>query len=402
MKKTKTGSSDKPVQESKSTKNPKKTPVTDAEPIIQEVSVVDTLLTKHVGSETQKGIIPSKTAPVSPSSKKRRTADMAKHISKKKKKSKMIISSESTTDEDETIPETPEANLQKYTSTPSQTAVIPPEGSVAKSLSEEARTSDILVNVSHTDTNVIMGEYDSKKDDQGKPSTITSETFISFPPQITPIILITSTTDSPTFENIIKHPITSLFSSQSTSPPTTTSPIQESIFMETENESESFGGTFENLEFDEDEADFPDHMFMGMKQFKILNTKLNSILQLHVDLGRAKRIVVSRDIKFFFEENYPYSNIKHKSDATNDQDPFEFDATIYDDPELSVAPQLHHVVDVPATIATEHKEAYQTLPSESMDNYDTTVNPHDSDEQQDTFVQQRTRPKILPKRYEVC
>ncbi|CAI9283413.1 unnamed protein product [Lactuca saligna] len=196
-----------------------------------------------------------------------------------------IISSESTADEDETIPETPEANLQKDTFTPSQTTVVPPEDSIAKSLSEEARTSDILVNVSNTDANVIMGEDASKKEDQGKPSIVTLETFVSFPPKITPVIPTTSTTDSPTFKNIIKHPITSLFSSYSIDPPTTTSPIQEYIFMETEHESEGFGGTFENLEFDDEKADFPDHMLMIMKQFKILNTKLNLILQSQADLG---------------------------------------------------------------------------------------------------------------------
>ncbi|CAI9263591.1 unnamed protein product [Lactuca saligna] len=91
--------------------------------------------------------------------------------------------------------------------------------------------------------------------------------------------------DSPTFDNIIKHPFTSLLCSQSTDPPITTSPIQESIFIETENEFEGCGGTFENLVFDEDEDDFPDHMLMTMKQFKILNTKLKSIIQSQADLG---------------------------------------------------------------------------------------------------------------------
>ncbi|CAI9265949.1 unnamed protein product [Lactuca saligna] len=139
---------------------------------------------------------------------------MAKHISKKKKTtSMMIISTESTDEEDEWILETLEANVQKDTSTPSQTTIIPPKDSVAKSFAEEARTSDILAYVSNTDANVIIGEDDSKKDEQ----------------------------DSPTFENVIKNPFTSLFSSQSTDPPTTTSPIKESIFIETENESKGFG-----------------------------------------------------------------------------------------------------------------------------------------------------------------
>ncbi|CAI9269877.1 unnamed protein product [Lactuca saligna] len=46
-----------------------------------------------------------------------------------------------------------------------------------------------------------------------------------------------------------------------------------------------FGGTFENLEFDEEETDFPDHMLMTMKQFKILNMKLNSIIKSQAILG---------------------------------------------------------------------------------------------------------------------
>ncbi|CAI9276744.1 unnamed protein product [Lactuca saligna] len=168
-------------------------------------------------------------APASPSSKKLRETDMAKHISKKKKKSKVFISSESIADENEIIPETLEADHQKESSHPTPTDVIPPKDSVAKSVSEEARTFDIFVNISHMDANVTMGEDASHTGDQ----------------------------DS---------------------------------FMETEHESGGFGGTFENLEFDEEETDCPDHMIMTMKQFKILNTKLNSILQSHADLGGGNSV----------------------------------------------------------------------------------------------------------------
>ena len=38
------------------------------------------------------------------------------------------------------------------------------------------------------------------------------------------------------------------------------------------------GGAFEDLEFDDEEKNFPDHMLLSMKQFKILNKKLNSII----------------------------------------------------------------------------------------------------------------------------
>ncbi|CAI9270235.1 unnamed protein product [Lactuca saligna] len=141
-KKVVAGSSKKSVKESTSTKSLKKVPILEVEPIQLEIVVVDTPL-------TQKEIIPSKTGifrrikmkskhksrspltnvfrkphfshhgfifreildPASPSSKNRRATDMAKHISRKKKKGRVILSSESTTDENETIPETPEADL---------------------------------------------------------------------------------------------------------------------------------------------------------------------------------------------------------------------------------------------------------------------------------------------------
>ncbi|CAI9262043.1 unnamed protein product [Lactuca saligna] len=140
-KKTTAGSFEKQVKESKSTKSPKKLPITKSEPIKPEVSIADT-------PSTQKEIIHSKTgilfreipAPASPSSKKRRATDMANHILKKKKKSKMIISSESTANENETIPETPEANIHKESSYPAPTDVIPPEDSVSKLVSDELLT----------------------------------------------------------------------------------------------------------------------------------------------------------------------------------------------------------------------------------------------------------------------
>ncbi|CAI9271056.1 unnamed protein product [Lactuca saligna] len=142
LKNTAAESSEKSVKESKSTKSPKKLPITKSDPIKTDVFVADT-------PSTQKEIIPLKTgvfckikmksihksrspltnvvqkpqvshqgllfreipAPASPSSKKQRATDMAKHISKKKRKSKLIISSESTADDNETIPKTPEVDL---------------------------------------------------------------------------------------------------------------------------------------------------------------------------------------------------------------------------------------------------------------------------------------------------
>ncbi|CAI9295153.1 unnamed protein product [Lactuca saligna] len=170
----------------------------------------------------------------SPSSKKRRETDMAKHISKKKTNGRVFMSSESTVDETEIIPETPEADLQKDIR-------IPPEVSIAKTVSVEAQTYDIIVNISNMDTSVTMGEDASHVEEKGKSSDAIPVTTVSFSSHVTPKIPTTSTTDSPTFATIIQQPFTSLFCSQSTAPPTSTSPIKDSSFMETEHESEGFG-----------------------------------------------------------------------------------------------------------------------------------------------------------------
>ncbi|CAI9269921.1 unnamed protein product [Lactuca saligna] len=89
---------------------------------------------------------------------------------------------------------------------------------------------------------------------------------------------VTSTTDSPTFQLIMDQPFTTIFSTQSTDPPHPSSPTDETMAADAETDNEGFGGTFEALHFDQAEEDFPDHMLMTMKQFKILNSKLNSIL----------------------------------------------------------------------------------------------------------------------------
>ena len=45
-----------------------------------------------------------------------------------------------------------------------------------------------------------------------------------------------------------------------------------------ETEGGAFGGVFEDIHFDSEEEDIPDHMLMTGKQFKILNHKLNAII----------------------------------------------------------------------------------------------------------------------------
>ncbi|CAI9271632.1 unnamed protein product [Lactuca saligna] len=101
-------------------------------------------------------------APASPSSKNCLVADMEKQLSKKKKR-RVILTSESTTDEGETIPETPKAVLIKASSHMDTSVITPPKVLLAKTVTVEARTSDIPINISDMDTNVIMGEDDSNK-----------------------------------------------------------------------------------------------------------------------------------------------------------------------------------------------------------------------------------------------
>lgn len=102
------------------------------------------------------------------------------------------------------------------------------------------------------------------------------DTFVSLPPFI---IHVSNTTNSPTFATILNQPFITLFSSQSTDPPKSTE--------DTDNKEGGFGGTFEELEFDEEEETFPDHMLMTIKQLKILNKKMNSIIQSKADMGKV-------------------------------------------------------------------------------------------------------------------
>lgn len=144
------------------------------------------------------------------------------------------------------MPKTPETQLIVMPTSPAKIVVVPPEVSSTKSSHVEVRILEITANISDTGANVIMGEGDLSKDttqsSQGTPVIVSvepiSSTFVSLPLFIIPT---SSTTDSPTFQNIIDQPFTSIFSSQSTNPP---KPNDES-----ETEEGGFGGTFEDLVF---------------------------------------------------------------------------------------------------------------------------------------------------------
>ncbi|CAI9265787.1 unnamed protein product [Lactuca saligna] len=107
-----------------------------------------------------------------------------------------------------------------------------------------------------------------------------TNTIVSSPLYIIPNPSITY---SRTFTQILNQPFTTLFSSQFTDPPKSDEPPTHS--EESENEDTEFGCMFTDLEFDEEEENFPDHMLMSMKQFKIMNKKLNSVTQSQVDMG---------------------------------------------------------------------------------------------------------------------
>ncbi|CAI9284237.1 unnamed protein product [Lactuca saligna] len=106
-------------------------------------------------------------------------------------------------------------------------------------------------------------------------STIDSSTSLT-PFFSTPIV-----PHSPTFDNILNQPINSLFSSQSTDPLVTNKQDK----TPTDDEENVFNGTFADIQFDLEEEEVPDNMLLTGKQFKILNRKLNSLLQIQADGG---------------------------------------------------------------------------------------------------------------------
>lgn len=199
---------------------------------------------------------------------------MGKHIIEKRKKRKLVVREESS--DSGIIPETPLGSNSLKLSQPLiltnvslPTTTVPLKIVVTKPVSEEVPISTIVANVSDTGAHVCVSVDPSS---QGIPTISSSEhissTFVSLPPFIQHI---STTTTSPTFDQELKQPITKIFQSQSTDPPKPNS--------DDETDGEGFRGTFADLEFDSGEENIADHMLMSGKQFKILNRKLNSILQ---------------------------------------------------------------------------------------------------------------------------
>lgn len=107
-----------------------------------------------------------------------------------------------------------------------------------------------------------------------------------------PSLIIPPTTvpfHSPTFDNIMQQPITTLFSSQS---------VDQDMMNAKEDEHIDFS----ELEFDPDEEDVEYHAIMPGKQYKILNSKLNTLLQFLNDSSAfTTSFVVGEDVEFLLK-----------------------------------------------------------------------------------------------------
>ncbi|KAL7604851.1 hypothetical protein Lser_V15G19577 [Lactuca serriola] len=218
---------------------------------------------------SSKGVtIRSIPAPVSPGQKRQRAEDVAKNMQRTlEKKKKLVIRNESS--DDEVVPETPPISLPVTTmvtvpppiSQPSQSSPIISQTQLleidhTKSITEEVPISDMVVNVSNT----------------GAPIPSVASTL--------PI-----TTNSSIFDHALQNPFTTLFPSHS---PETPIPSQQ--MSDPEVEGGAFGGVLDDISFDYDEEEIPDHMLMTGKQFKILNQKLKTIIQSQADTGRMSSI----------------------------------------------------------------------------------------------------------------
>lgn len=104
-------------------------------------------------------------------------------------------------------------------SIPEQTSVIPPEVSYAKSNMKEVGTLDINADICDIDVNVNKGDGISTSFAVSSTfKTFGIDTTTSLPPYVAPTSLPISIC-SPTFQNILNQPITSLFPLQSTEGP---------------------------------------------------------------------------------------------------------------------------------------------------------------------------------------
>ncbi|KAL7609165.1 hypothetical protein Lser_V15G10960 [Lactuca serriola] len=225
---------------------------------------------------SSKGVtIRSILAPVSPGKKRQRAEDVAKNMQRTLvKRRKMVIRNASS--DEEVVPETPPVtsmvNVSLSMILTSQISTTIPQTKpleivLPKSVSEEVPISDTVVNVSDTGTPILSVA-----------PTIQTSLPIS-------LHVTTLSNTSSIFEHALQNPFTTLFPSQS---PENPQPSQQ--LSDTEVEGGAFGGVLDDIPFDSDEEDIPDHMLMTGKQFKILNQKLETIIQTQADSGKMSSI----------------------------------------------------------------------------------------------------------------
>ncbi|CAI9296860.1 unnamed protein product [Lactuca saligna] len=206
--------------------------------------------------------------PISLSSKKQQVKDMAKHILRKQKKKlrKLVLNDEST--KDEVLQDPPVTTSQVDTSNIEMIVVSSSVSQPERIIVSLPLTTNVETTLSQGTPIIVSLTFE----------TSTIDTTITLPPFVTTPL----DTHSPTSENIINQPVTSLFSSQSTDPPINTTEAHHS----SDDDENIFGGTFGDIQFDPKEEEIPDNLILTGKQFKILNQKLNSLLQIQADRGR--------------------------------------------------------------------------------------------------------------------
>ncbi|CAI9290611.1 unnamed protein product [Lactuca saligna] len=189
------------------------------------------------------------------------------------------------------------------------TTITPLEVVITKSVTEEVPISNIIANICNAGAHISMSVVSLS---QGIHVIVSSKsistTSVSLPPFIIPIV---PTSSSPTFTQILNQPFTTLFSSQSTNPPKSNDPPKP--LDDSETEDAGFRGTFEKLGFDDEEENFLDRMLMSMKQFKILNKKLNSIIQSQADMGEVIRC---QEWKLMVDQNDQNNELRIKSQSS--------------------------------------------------------------------------------------
>ncbi|CAI9282058.1 unnamed protein product [Lactuca saligna] len=226
--------------------------------IPSKTGVFRKLKLKYVGSLTSNVVLKTRLthqgvlmrevlAPVSPHSKKRRVEDMAKKISKKKKTKKRQLVIPTDSSEEEQVPESPEPNLLYSLLLLRRLLSYHPKFRLPNHL---MRSYELHTSLQMYLIQVPLFLY-------------LHSSSLLLPPLI----------HQPSKTSLISplHPSFHL------NPP---NPNDDS-----DNEKGGFSDTFEDLAFDEEKEDSPNHMLMSMKQFEILNKKLNSIIQSQADMG---------------------------------------------------------------------------------------------------------------------